>query len=73
MRCETRVRAYYEHLLARGKTKMRAFVASMRKLLHAIFGMLKHNHPFDGAKVYAATPAGLATPNAIPEVVCSQT
>jgi transposase len=44
--------AFYEHLLARGKTKMQALVAVMRKLLHAIFGMFKHHQTFDGCKVY---------------------
>jgi len=47
------LRAFYEHLTARGKTKMQALVASMRKLLHAIFGMFKHDQLFDGAKLYA--------------------
>ncbi len=28
----------------------------MRKLLHAIFGMFKHDQPFDGSKVYALSP-----------------
>ncbi|MEJ2010314.1 MAG: transposase [Acidobacteriota bacterium] len=44
-------------LLARGKTKMQALVAVMRKLLHAIFGMFKHNQTFDGTKVYSLLPA----------------
>ena len=46
-------RGFYQHLLARGKTKFQALVAVMRKLLHAIFGMFKHNQPFDGSKIYA--------------------
>ncbi len=46
-------RAFYEHLLGRGKTKLQALVAVMRKLLHAIFGMFKHHQAFDGSKVYA--------------------
>ncbi|MGO9274221.1 MAG: hypothetical protein ACLQOO_28950 [Terriglobia bacterium] len=29
-----------------------ALVAVMRKLLHAIFGMFKHQTAFDGSKVY---------------------
>jgi transposase len=49
---QPQVRAFYEHLLARGKTKMQALVATMRKLLHAIFGMFKHEKTFDGSKVY---------------------
>lgn len=49
---EPHLRAFYQHLLARGKTKMQALVAVMRKLLHAIFGMFKHHQPFDGSKLY---------------------
>jgi transposase len=49
---EPHFRAYYEHLLACGKTKMQALVAVMRKLLHAIYGMFRHQMPFDGGKVY---------------------
>jgi len=49
---EPHLRAFYLHLLERGKTKMQALVAVMRKLLHAIFGMFKHQQPFDGSKVY---------------------
>ncbi|MGH9651134.1 MAG: transposase, partial [Terriglobales bacterium] len=47
---EPHVRAFYEQLLARGKTKLQALVAVMRKLLHAIWGMLKTDTDFEGAK-----------------------
>jgi transposase len=40
------LRAYYERLVANGKLKMVALVASMRKLLHAIFSVAKHRTPF---------------------------
>ena len=50
---EPHVKAFYEHLLARGKTKMQANVAVMRKLLHAIHGMLAHNQDFVGEKFFA--------------------
>ena len=53
VRHDPHLRAFYEHLLARGKTKMQALVAAMRKLLHAVFGIFKHDQLFDGAKVYA--------------------
>ena len=43
---------FYQRLLARGKTKMQALVAVMRKLLHAIFGIFKHLQPYDGAKLF---------------------
>jgi transposase len=61
VRHDPHLRAYYEHLLARGKLKMQALVATMRKLLHAIFGMFKHDQLFDGQKVYAAPAAPVPT------------
>lgn len=51
---EPAIRAYYEHLLDNGKAKMQALIAIMRKLLHAIYGMLEHDQDFDGAKFYSA-------------------
>lgn len=50
---EPRIKAYYQNLLANGKAKMQALVAVMRKLLHAIHGMLEHDQDFDGEKFYA--------------------
>jgi transposase len=47
---EPHVRAFYEQLLAAGKKPLQALVAVMRKLLHAIHGMLKTNTDFDGSK-----------------------
>ena len=47
---EPHVRAFYEQLLAAGKKPLQAVVAVMRKLLHAIYGMLKTNTHFDGSK-----------------------
>jgi transposase len=52
VRREPHFGAYYEHLLGRGKTKMQALVAVMRKLLHAVYGMFRHQLPFEGSKVY---------------------
>jgi transposase len=52
IRHEPHLRAFYQRLVERGKTKMQALVAVMRKLLHAIFGMFKHQQPFDGSKLY---------------------
>ena len=51
---EPNVRAFYDALLARGKHKMQANVAVMRKLLHAIYGMTKHGERFDPEKFYRA-------------------
>lgn len=47
---EPHVHAFYDQLLAAGKKPLQALVAIMRKLLHAIWGMLKTNTDFDGAK-----------------------
>lgn len=60
------LRAFYLHLQARGKCKMVALVAVMRKLLHAIFGMFKNDAPFDGAKLYPALTLAVQ-----PEVDCA--
>lgn len=52
VRWEPNVGAFYDKLIARGKKPMVAIVAVMRKLLHSIYGMLKHNSDFDGDKFY---------------------
>jgi transposase len=46
------VKAFYNKLVAAGKKPMQAVVAVMRKLLHAIWGMLKHDQDFDGNKFF---------------------
>jgi transposase len=71
VRCQAEVRAYYEHIQARGKTKMQALTATMRKLLHAIYGMFKHDEVFEGKKVYAGPTTSASTPAPEPkEVLC---
>lgn len=58
-RHEPHVAAYYRHLVeTRGLKKIQAICAIMRKLLHAIHGMLKSRQPFDGTRFY--TPATAA-------------
>jgi transposase len=47
------VKAYFQHLVDNGKKPLQAVCAVMRKLLHAIHGMLKHDMPFDNARFYA--------------------
>jgi transposase len=59
------LRAFYQHLQARGKLKMQALVAVMRKLLHAIFGMFKHQQVYDGTKVFRL-PEGVAAAPSTP-------
>lgn len=49
---EPQVAAYYRKLLGKGIPKLSALVAVMRKLLHSIYGMLRHDTDFDGTKFY---------------------
>ena len=49
---EPHVKAFYDKLVAAGKKPLQAIVAVMRKLLHAIWGMLKHDQDFDGNKFF---------------------
>jgi len=47
------VRGYYLHLIEdQGLKKMQALCAVMRKLLHAIHGMLHHKTKFDSQRFY---------------------
>lgn len=54
------VSAYFQHLIDNGKKPLQAVCAVMRKLLHAIHGMLKHDQPFDNTRFYAI-PAPIIT------------
>lgn len=45
--------AFCQKLPARGKTEMRAHVGVLRKLLHLLHGMLKHDREFEGEQFYA--------------------
>jgi transposase len=46
------VKACYQALLQRGKTPKQAIIAIMRKLLHAIWGILHHQQPFNPSLFY---------------------
>ncbi|WP_262967394.1 IS110 family RNA-guided transposase [Methylobacter psychrophilus] len=46
------VKAYFQHLVANGKKPLQAVCAIMRKLIHAIHGMLKNDEPFDNTRFY---------------------
>lgn len=53
---EPNVKGYYWHLIENnGLKKIQAICAVMRKLLHAIHGMLKNNAEFDGTRFYTLT------------------
>jgi transposase len=49
-RYESQIKAHYEALLERGKPKRVAQCAVMRKMLVAIWGMLRNRQPFDPRK-----------------------
>jgi transposase len=50
---QANVKAFYTRLVGKGKKEMQATVAVMRKLLHAIHGMLKSDTDFEGRKFFA--------------------
>lgn len=53
-RFEPNIKGYYHHLIDdNGLKKVQAVCAVMRKLLHAIHGMLRTNKEFDGSRFYA--------------------
>lgn len=53
-RCDLHMKAFFETLLARHKTRLQALVAVARKLLHAIYGVLRTKSPYDGRKLFPA-------------------
>ena len=54
---EPHVAAYYQHLQARGKPKMVALTAVMRRLLHALWGMQQHRQEWNGDQFYRLNPS----------------
>jgi transposase len=58
LRRDPYLRGFYQNLLARGKARLQAVVAVMRKLLHALFAMFRNNQPYDGSKLCAVDLAG---------------
>jgi transposase len=48
------VRELYERLLARGKPKLVAITAAMRKLVHLCFGVVNSNKPYDPSRGHAS-------------------
>jgi transposase len=49
------IKAHYERLRGKGKPKMVALAACMRKLLMICYGVLKHQKPFDAQWEYHST------------------
>ena len=52
IRHQPNVKAFYDPLIAAAKKPLQAITAVMRKLLHAIWGVWKHDQVFDGQKFY---------------------
>lgn len=55
-------RAFYRQLQAKGKLKMVALVAVMRKLLHGIYGIFKSEQPFNAAKLFPMSLVSVSEP-----------
>lgn len=51
-RCDPHMRAFYEALQQRHKTKLQAIVAVARKMLHAIYGIFRSQTAYDGNKLF---------------------
>jgi transposase len=47
------IKAYFQDIVDNGKKPLQAVCAIIRKLLHAIHGILKNNEPFDNTRFYA--------------------
>lgn len=60
MRRDANARHFRDRLVARGKKKMQAVVAIMRKLLHAVWVILQRGTPFDSSKLFPLDAAALA-------------
>jgi transposase len=52
VRFDPYLRAFYEHLLERHKTKLQAIIAAARKLLHGIYGMFRSRSRYDGSRLF---------------------
>jgi transposase len=63
LRRDPYLRRFYQNLLLRGKARLQAIVAVMRKLLHALFAMFRTNRPYDGSKLCALGQIGIAIPD----------
>jgi len=51
---------FYQTLVLRGKARLQAIVAVMRKLLHALCAIFRTNQPYDGSKLCPLSPIGIA-------------
>ncbi len=54
VRYNPHVKALYDRLLVRGKSKMAALGAAMRKLVHLCFGVIKTRTPYQADYLISA-------------------
>lgn len=54
IRHDAHMKAFYDALLARHKAKMQAIITVVRKILHAVYGILKTKTAYDGQKLFPA-------------------
>lgn len=60
IRHDPNARAFYQKLLSRGKAKMQAIVAVMRKMLHAVWVLIHRDVNFDSSKLFPVEAEALA-------------
>ncbi len=57
---EPHLRTFYQRQVGRGKARLQAVIAVMRKLLHGLFAMFRLNQSYDGSKLFPATAIRVA-------------
>lgn len=60
IRRDPNARAFYQKLISRGKAKMQAVVAVMRKLLHSVWVLMHRDVTFDSSKLFPVEAQALA-------------
>lgn len=58
---DANARHFRDRLMARGKKKMQAIVAVMRKLLHAVWSVMQRRTTFDSSRLFPLDAAALST------------
>lgn len=56
LQCDPHAKAFYQALLARGKLRMQALCALMRKLLTGIWACVRNDTPFESSRLFSCAP-----------------
>jgi transposase len=72
IRCDPRAKAFYDKLVGRGKAKMQALVAVMRKLLHGVWMVMTRGVEFDSAKLFPTLLVAVADEQPVSEAEVEQ-